>query len=136
MGLGRDGFHCSQIGAKVEWGKVGRERVEGWGDEISQYYVVEDMSKCDPGQLLWLFETVLGTGDESFEGGWGGCNAGFMGSKGMVEQFVMGLGEWFENNGETLVETVGAVVGDRGGDVGALREGVEGGWEGIAKREE
>jgi len=35
-----------------------------------------------------------------------------------------------------MVETVGFVVGERGGDVGALREGVEEGWEGIARRDE
>ena len=34
--------------------------VEGWGDEIAQYYVVEDMLKLDPGQLMHLFESVTG----------------------------------------------------------------------------
>jgi len=111
--------------------------VEGWGDEISQYYVVEDMLKVNPGQLMQLFVSV--TGDlELLDSGngnhWG--NVVVPGSaKGVVEHFVAGLGDWFENNGETLCETVGVVVGDRGGDVGALREGIEEGWEGIARRE-
>ena len=105
--------------------------VEGWGDEITQYYVVEDMLKLDPGQLMHLFECVVGHVRPT--------NGVFVhhdhlnGSKGMVEQFVAGLGDWFENNGETLVETVGAVVRDRGGNMTALQELVEDGCDGIAK---
>ena len=108
--------------------------VEGWGDEITQYYVVEDMLKLHPGHLMHLFESVVGqiSPSDALLGTWDPV----AGSKGTVEQFVAGLGDWFENNGETLVETVGVVVADRGGDMGALREGVEDGWEGIARREE
>ena len=114
--------------------------MEGWGDDITQYYVVEDMLKCDPGQLMQLFTSVTGdlellqSGIGSNYGGGGVVMPG--NPKGVVEHFVVGLGEWFENNGETLCETVGQVLGDRGGDVAALREGVEEGWEGIARRSE
>ena len=108
--------------------------VEGWGDEIAQYYVVEDMLKLHPGQLIHLFESVVGqiSPDHGLLGSWDSMG----GSKGVVEHFVAGLGDWFENNGETLVETVGLVVTDRGGDMGALRKGVEDGWEGVARRED
>ncbi|KAK3169974.1 hypothetical protein OEA41_009359 [Lepraria neglecta] len=108
--------------------------VEGWGDEIAQYYVVEDMLKLHPGQLMHLFESVVGqvSSSDGLLGGWDPVG----GSKGAVGHFVAGLGDWFENNGETLMETVGVVVADRGGDMGALREGVEDGWEGIARRDD
>lgn len=124
-------FHCSPLGSRLAAGRG--MAVQGWGDEISQYYVVEDMLKCHPGQLMWLFQAVMGD-VEGFGGGGGGGFVG--GAKGVVEHFVAGLGDWFENNGETMVETVGFVVGERGGDVGALKEGVEDGWEGIARRED
>jgi len=134
--LTREMFHCEVYGG----GKGGGVAVEGWGDEISQYYVVEDMLKCHPGQLMLLLRAVTG-GDEVGFGGDGCGRVGFVcvgvgGGRAAVEQFVAGLGEWFENNGETMGETVGFVVGERGGDVGALREGVEEGWEGIARRDE
>ncbi|MCJ1363935.1 hypothetical protein MMC16_003044 [Acarospora aff. strigata] len=77
---------------------------EGWGDEIPHYYVVEDMLKLDPGQIVWLRE-----------------NAPF---KGMVEAFVKGLGEWFENNGETFGQTFDWVVAERGGNVEELRQSI------------
>lgn len=109
--------------------------MEGWGDEIAQYYIVEDMLKLDPGQLMYLFAGVTGQiGADS--SGFGVGHDGLVGAKGLVEHFIAGLGEWFENNGETLKETVGLVVGDRGGDMVALREGVEEGWEGIARIDE
>ena len=58
---------------------------EGWGDDIPHYYVVEDMLKLDPGQILWLRENAP--------------------TKSQVEMFVRELGEWFENNGETWGQT-------------------------------
>ena len=106
--------------------------VDGWGDEIAQYYVVEDMLKLDPGQLMYLFESL------TVQGGSGahltGCY-GFSSRKAIVENFVATLGDWFENNGETLVETICFVIGERGGDGGELNELIEGGLEGICRRE-
>lgn len=85
---------------------------EGWGDDIGHYYVVEDMMKLDPEQVLWLKEH---------------CPL-----KSQVEAFVAGLGEWFGNNGETFSETLGFVVGQRGGDFQELKAAVEDGEVGVA----
>ena len=103
--------------------------VKGWGDEITQYYVVEDMLKVHPGQLMHLFECAMDLVNSND----GVCvNHGQLGrSKGTVEQFVAGLGDWFENNGETLVETMGFVVADRGGHMAALKQCVEEGLDGV-----
>ncbi|KAI9846176.1 MAG: hypothetical protein M1837_004290 [Sclerophora amabilis] len=87
---------------------------EGWGDEIPHYYVVEDMLKLDPGQIMWLKENAP--------------------LKGQVEIFVRGLGEWFENNGETFAQTLEWVMGERAGDAEQLREAVRAEDMGIAKR--
>ncbi|KAF2866615.1 hypothetical protein BDV95DRAFT_504601 [Massariosphaeria phaeospora] len=80
---------------------------EGWGDDIPHYYVVEDMLKLDPEQVLWLKEHAP--------------------LKGMVEGYVRGLGDWFDNNGETWVQTLEWVLEERGEDVadflGAMGEG-------------
>ncbi len=113
---------------------------DGWGDEIAHYYVVEDMLKLDPGQLMWLFNELAGN-TETNEA----CtasptsaaypvNGGFAGGKTIVERFIANLGmEWFENNGETFVETASLVIGDRGEEVTVLRERVEDKVEGIVK---
>lgn len=102
--------------------------VEGWGDEITHYYVIEDVLKFDPGQMIYLFESIA-SNEENVT-----YNTG-NNSKGLVESFVAGFGDWFENNGETMSETVGFVIGERGGDMCELKEFVEGEWEGIARRE-
>ena len=106
--------------------------VEGWGDEIAQYYVVEDMLKLDPGQLMHLFESLTGQAGSDAELM---TYYGFGSRKATVEQFVAALGDWFENNGETLVETICCVEGERGGDGRELGELVEGGLEGICRKE-
>lgn len=109
--------------------------VEGWGDEITQYYVVEDMLKLDPGQLMYLFAGVTGQiGSE--QGSFGAGHEHLIGAKGLVEYFVAGLGEWFENNGETLKETIGRVVEDRGEDFDAVLGMVEDGLAGISRSED
>ncbi|KAH7386952.1 hypothetical protein DE146DRAFT_188252 [Phaeosphaeria sp. MPI-PUGE-AT-0046c] len=80
---------------------------EGWGDEIPHYYVIEDMLKLDPEQILWLKENAP--------------------LKGMVEAYVRSLGDWFENNGETWGQTLEWVLMERGEDVrefmGAITDG-------------
>lgn len=81
---------------------------EGWGDDISHYYVVEDMMKLDPGQILFLRDQCP----------W----------KQHVEAYVKGFeggGEWFVNNGETFSETLGFVIRQRGGEMEALKSAVE-----------
>lgn len=106
------------------------DAAESWGDEIAQYYIIEDMLKLNPDQLLQLYEHVVTTGGRR---------------RGVVERFVAGfvLGGsccvvgsegWFENNGETLVETVDLVVGSRGECAVWLKEEVKvGGAEGIVR---
>ena len=69
------------------------------------------MLKLDPGQIVWLKENAP--------------------LKGMVENYVKGLGEWFENNGETFGQTLDWVIKERGEDVNELRESVWEGEEGI-----
>ncbi|KAF2841413.1 hypothetical protein M501DRAFT_969837 [Patellaria atrata CBS 101060] len=80
---------------------------EGWGDDIGHYYVVEDMLKLDPEQILWLKENAP--------------------LKGQVESYVKGLGDWFDNNGETWVQTLEWVLEQRGEEVeevmGAIADG-------------
>ena len=62
------------------------------------------MLKLDPGQIVWLRENAP--------------------LKGMVEAFTKGLGEWFENNGETFGQTLDWVVAERGGNVEELRDSI------------
>lgn len=119
------------------------DAAEGWGDEIAHYYVVEDMLKLNPEQLLFLYESVNGTNPFSTattrsnmaNGYISTASNGFDGRKSAVERFVAGLGDWFENNGETLGETVDWVVEGRGEDGAILREEVSFGVLGIVRGE-
>jgi hypothetical protein len=115
---------------------------EGWGDEIPHYYLVEDMLKLDPGQILWLRENaplkeqvkaylkdvVGGSGNTSWSiggeglGEWGssrGWNNGWAG------------GDWFENNGETFGQTVEWVLNERGEGMREIMEAVDMGEMGV-----
>ena len=85
---------------------------EGWGDDITHYYIVEDMMKLDPEQILHLQDS---------------CPL-----KAQVESYVKEVGgEWFVNNGETFSETLAFVIRQRGGDMEELRAAVEDGEIGI-----
>ncbi|XHF98357.1 hypothetical protein AWENTII_001911 [Aspergillus wentii] len=84
---------------------------EGWGDEIPHYYVVQDMMKLDPGQVLWLREHAS--------------------LKEHVEAFVLSLGEWFRNNGETFSDTLEWVTKERGEDVEEFRGAIVDRYVGI-----
>jgi len=86
---------------------------EGWGDDIGHYYVVEDMLKLDPRQIMWLKESAP--------------------LKGMVETFVKSLGDWFENNGETWSQTLEWVLRERGDDVGEILAAIADGELGVAR---
>ncbi|CAD6582138.1 MAG: hypothetical protein ASARMPREDX12_004248 [Alectoria sarmentosa] len=123
--------HVSRLSTTKNHSQYGAT-VEGWGDEITQYYVVEDMLKFDPGQLMHLYKSLTGQAGSDAE--LTAFNS-FGSRKATVEHFVAGQGDWFENNGETLVETICFVVGERGGDGRELGELVEGGLEGIWRRE-
>lgn len=89
---------------------------EGWGDDIPHYYVVEDMMKLDPEQILWLKDNAP--------------------LKGQVEMFVRGIGDWFENNGETWSQTFQWVLNERGEDVEEVLNGIAECEFGIAVVEE
>ncbi|KOS36831.1 hypothetical protein ACN38_g12399 [Penicillium nordicum] len=79
---------------------------EGWGDEIPHYYIIQDMLKLDPGQILWLRDHAL--------------------LKEQVEEYIWSLGEWFRNNGETFGDTLEYVMNERGLEVEELRSAVVG----------
>lgn len=103
-------YHNSAFGSSRYQSRLAPSRwhepgAEGWGDDITHYYVVEDMLKLDPEQLLYLRDN---------------CPL-----KSQVEMHVRGLGEWFVNNGETFSETLGFVVKQRGGDLEGLKLAVE-----------
>jgi hypothetical protein len=89
---------------------------EGWGDDIPHYYVIEDMLKLDPEQIMWLKENAP--------------------LKGMVEGYVRSLGDWFENNGETWGQTLEWVLGERGEDVGEFKGAITDGVLGVAVDQE
>ncbi|KAJ5115306.1 hypothetical protein NUU61_001065 [Penicillium alfredii] len=84
---------------------------EGWGDEIPHYYIVQDMMKLDPGEILWLRERAL--------------------LKEQVEEYVASLGSWFRDNGETFGDTLAFVMGERGDDDGNLHAAIAGHEMGI-----
>ena len=66
---------------------------EGWGDEITHYYVIEDVMKLNPQQVYWLQQNAS--------------------QKSTVESFLCNLGDWFVNNGETFGETAYKVCSER-----------------------
>lgn len=110
-------FHNSTYGSSKYHSRLQPSRfhdpgAEGWGDDINHYYVVEDMMKLDPEQILHLRDS---------------CPL-----KVQVETYVKGVaGEWFSNNGETFSETLAFVVKQRGDDWEELRAAVEDGEVGI-----
>ncbi|KAL8994960.1 MAG: hypothetical protein Q9169_005225, partial [Polycauliona sp. 2 TL-2023] len=85
---------------------------EGWGGDVEHYYVVEDMLKLHPGQLMELYDFVI-NGKMTLPVLDGMITES---NKAAVKAYVVGLGEWFENNGETLGETIKFVVSERGED--------------------
>lgn len=77
---------------------------EGWGDDIPHYYVLEDMLKLDPGEIMWLRDNAP--------------------LKGMVQTYVRNHGEWFENNGETFGQTLKYVLDQRGEDLEDVKDAI------------
>lgn len=90
--------------------------LEGWGDDVQHYYIIEDMMKLDPKQILLLKDNAPYKHD--------------------VEQYVKELGPWFENNGETFGQTMEYVLAARGEDVGEFIADVKDGVMGIVKEDE
>ena len=110
-------YHNSAYGSSKHHSRLQPSRFhepgsEGWGDDISHYYIVEDMMKMNPEQILHLRD--------------------FCPLKAQVENYVKEVGgEWYANNGETFSETLAFVMRQRGGDVEELRMAVEDGEFGI-----
>ncbi|KAI4286579.1 MAG: hypothetical protein L6R35_004170 [Caloplaca aegaea] len=89
---------------------------QGWGDDVHHFYVLEDMLKFDPGEIYQLYDFCAGSGRlGEIVGGRDGWQPGGS-KKTVVETHVAEMGDWFVNNGQTLGETVGFVVGERGED--------------------
>ncbi|KAI5201469.1 hypothetical protein AUEXF2481DRAFT_44893 [Aureobasidium subglaciale EXF-2481] len=110
-------YHCSEVAASKSHNKytpTARHEpgAEGWGDDILHYYVVEDMLKLDPEQLIHLKE-----------------NAPY---KSQVEAYIKSKGDWFDNNGETFVQTLHQVIHDRGQDMDEFKDAIEDGEMGVA----
>lgn len=97
------------------WSKAAaaQEVYRGWGDEVTHYYLVEDVLKLHPGQILQLFRGAVGEEEPVLRGFKGGGEQQRYGN-GVVETFLAGMGEWFYNNGETMAETIACVLEDRG----------------------
>lgn len=101
-----DSVHCAQASGFGMY---------GWVDDVTRFYVVEDLMKLDPEQVLWLREEVY-------------MNV-------QVPPHVAPLGEeWFVNNGETFAQTFETVMADRGEDAQEIRERIARGDLGIARR--
>lgn len=115
-------FHNSAYGSSKYHSRLNPSRfhdpgAEGWGDDINHYYVVEDMMKLDPAQILHLRD--------------------FCPLKAQVESYVKAVaGEWFSNNGETLSETLMFVSKQRGQSWEELRAAVEDGEAGVVGSDE
>ncbi|KAI5207053.1 hypothetical protein E4T39_02073 [Aureobasidium subglaciale] len=110
-------YHCSDVAASKWHNKYiptthHEPGAEGWGDDILHYYVVEDMLKLDPEQLIHLKE-----------------NAPY---KSQVETYIKSQGDWFDNNGETFVQTLQQVIIDRGQEMEDFKDAIEDGVMGVA----
>ena len=80
---------------------------EGWGDPVEHYYVVEDMLKLNPKQILSLLNHARFKQDvQGFVRKWA---AAWDGASLEYDPW-----DWFFNNGETLEETLASVVDARG----------------------
>jgi hypothetical protein len=91
--------------------------IYGWFDEITRFYVLEDLMKLDPEQVLWLQE-----------------NASL--SVQVPDHLALLGEEWFTNNGDTFGQTFDIVMSDRGEDAEEIRRRIAEGDLGIAKRME
>lgn len=86
----------------------------GWGDEISQYYVVQSMMKLNPRQIMVLHDRAVTKID--------------------VEKYVVEHcdgDEWFWNNGQTWLDTWSLVLFKRGEDLNMIRCAIQDGELGI-----
>lgn len=85
----------------------------GWGDEISQYYVVESMMKLNPMQVVHLYDHAI--------------------NKNEVETWLsQHVGEeWFWDNGQTWLDTWRLVLYQRGENFEQIRAAINDGEMGV-----
>lgn len=103
----------------------------GFGDDIGHYYVIEDMLKLAPDQILWLDEHI--NGEKSKDDG--EVELQDISDEGdVVNDLVSAMGApWFENNGETFGDTLNTVITERGDDADAFKQAVEQGEMGVVR---
>lgn len=86
----------------------------GWGDEISQYYVVQSVMKLNPRHIIYLYERAVTKAD--------------------AEQYIVEHcegGEWFWDNGQTWLDTWTLVLYKRGECLNVIRAAIRDGELGI-----
>lgn len=122
---------------------------EGWGDAVQHYYIVEDMLKLSPSQVLFLKENVKYRRDVEGWVRWFAMGGEVPSSNAVAtttpwdagSRGVGGCGDWgwFDNNGETWGETLRLVLDERGLEVaevlGEDGMGFGGDW-GVVREEE
>jgi hypothetical protein len=100
---------------------------ESWGDEIQCYYIVQDMLKLNPQQIMYLRETAACRADvEAYIAKLTSSPPSAWASMTPATGPVPVRSDWFENNGETLGETIDAVLQERGIELVDIGDG-EGG---------
>ena len=103
--------------------------MEGWGDEISHYYLLEDMLKLNPQQILELYQLAESVDTINVCD----CQPSVAQSvESMLTQWDCSA-DWFENNGETFAGTVQTVVTDRGDEYSLFDEAIGLNQQGIVK---
>ncbi|KAF2484682.1 hypothetical protein BDY17DRAFT_279378 [Neohortaea acidophila] len=113
FGFYNSAYGSSRYNSRLQPSRWHEPGSEGWGDDISHYYVVEDMMKLDPAQLLLLRDE---------------CQL-----KRQVDAYVKEVvGDWFVNNGETFSETLKFVLAQRGWEVEEVKGAVEDGEMDVA----
>lgn len=108
-------FYDAHEGAetKLPIAQARNMKMDGWGDEISQYHYVQSLLKLNPAQILWLHDHAV--------------------YKWEVEALIHEIGEdWFWNNGQTFSDTWVLVLRARGEDVESIRDGIFDAVQGIA----
>lgn len=90
------------------------QSMDGWGDDIEQYHALNSMLKFNPAQIMWLYDNALTKQD--------------------VELFVEDNvgGQWFWNNGETILHAWIVVLHGRGVSMQEVREKICCGLAGVA----
>jgi len=91
-------------------------QMTGWGDEISQYYIVQSMMKLSPAQVMHMYEHAVTKLD--------------------VEAYIINHcdgGDWFWDNGQTFLDTWSLVLYKRGEVPAEVRGAILGGEAGVTR---